>query len=97
MEFDEALISVWKQALVDKLSSVEVDHKKCPVRTTAKRKLKQIDLSSTDEIFAAWSRIQIRNPVGLKQREMARRSCSFWKLQIHCRGCGRRSENLQMM
>jgi hypothetical protein len=43
MEFDEALISVWKQALVDKLSSVEVDHKKCPVRTTAKRKLKQID------------------------------------------------------
>lgn len=43
MEFDEALISVWKQALVDKLSSVEVDHKKVPVRTTAKRKLKQID------------------------------------------------------
>jgi hypothetical protein len=43
MEFDEALISVWKQALVDKLSSVEVDHKKFPVRTTAKRKLKQID------------------------------------------------------
>ena len=43
MEFDEALISVWKQALVDKLSSVEVDHKKCQVRTTAKRKLKQID------------------------------------------------------
>ena len=37
------LISVWKQALVDKLSSVEVDHKKCPVRATAKRKLKQID------------------------------------------------------
>ena len=43
MTFEEALISVWQQALVDKSSTAEVGGRKYPVRATAKRKLKQID------------------------------------------------------
>jgi len=43
MTFEETLISVWRQSLVDKSLSIEVDGKQLPVRTTAKRKLKQID------------------------------------------------------
>jgi len=43
MTFEEALVSVWQQALVDKSSTVEVDGRKYPVRSTAKRKLNQID------------------------------------------------------
>jgi len=43
MTFEEALIAVWRQSLIDGSSTVEVDGKKYPVRTTAKRKLKQID------------------------------------------------------
>jgi len=48
MTFEEALISVWRQTLVDKSSTVEVDGKKYPVRSTAKRKLKQIDFVFDD-------------------------------------------------
>ena len=43
MTLEEALVSVWRQTLVDKSSTVEVERKKFPVRSTAKRKLKQID------------------------------------------------------
>ena len=43
MTFDEVLVSVWRQSLMDKSSAVEIDGKKFPVRATAKRKLKQID------------------------------------------------------
>jgi len=43
MTFEETLVTVWRQSLVDNSSTVEVCGKKYPVRTTAKRKLKQID------------------------------------------------------
>ena len=42
---EETLISVWRQALIDGANSVEVDGKSYPVRTTSRRKLKQIDFS----------------------------------------------------
>ena len=45
MTLEEVLVSVWRQSLVDKASSVELDGKKYPVRATAKRKLKQIDFA----------------------------------------------------
>jgi len=43
MTFEAALISVWRQSLVDNASSVELDGQKFPVRTTAKQILKQVD------------------------------------------------------
>jgi len=48
MTFEESLISVWRQSLVDNASSVELDGRKFPVRTTAIQKLKQIDFLFED-------------------------------------------------
>jgi hypothetical protein len=42
-DLDEILVSVWRQTLVDGAKSVEIDGKKYPVKTTAKRHLKQVD------------------------------------------------------
>jgi hypothetical protein len=42
-ELQEVLVSVWRQSLVDGAKSVEIDGKKYPVKTTAKRHLKQVD------------------------------------------------------
>jgi hypothetical protein len=42
---EEALISVWRQALVEKASSVKLDGRENPVRRTPKRGLVQVDFS----------------------------------------------------
>ena len=42
-DLESTLLSVWKQALVDKKKTVEVDGETYPVRQTAKSKLKQVD------------------------------------------------------
>lgn len=40
---EEALLSVWQQALVDEVARVEIDGKIYPVRRTSQRKLRQVD------------------------------------------------------
>ena len=40
---DEILVSVWRQALIDGAKVVALDGNKYPVRTTANRKLRQVD------------------------------------------------------
>jgi hypothetical protein len=40
---EEVLVSVWRQTLVDGAKHVLIDGKKYPVKTTAKRGLKQVD------------------------------------------------------
>ena len=47
-DLEEVLVSVWKQALVEGLKFVQIDHEKYPVRTTAKRRLKQVDFRFED-------------------------------------------------
>jgi hypothetical protein len=42
-DLGEVLVSVWRQALVDGAKYVEIDGKKSPVKTTPKRRLKQVD------------------------------------------------------
>ena len=42
-EFDEALLSVWRQALVDSAKTVTLGGERYPVRRTAKHKLAQVD------------------------------------------------------
>jgi hypothetical protein len=41
--FEETLIEVWRQALVENTKTVELGTKTCPVRCTAKRGLRQVD------------------------------------------------------
>jgi hypothetical protein len=42
-ELDDALLSVWRQALVEGAKRVRVAHDTYPVRRTAKNKLAQVD------------------------------------------------------
>ena len=42
-QLEEILVKVWRQTLVDGAKSVEIDGKKYPVKTTAKRRLKLVD------------------------------------------------------
>ena len=42
-EFQEVLVSVWRQTLVDGAKFVQIDGEKYPVRETSRRRLKQVD------------------------------------------------------
>jgi hypothetical protein len=48
-EFDAAVLSVWRQALVEKSRSVSLEGETYPVRRTAKHKLAQIDFEFSGE------------------------------------------------
>jgi hypothetical protein len=43
LSFEEALIEVWPQTLVDNVKSVELGSERYPVRSTPKRGLRQVD------------------------------------------------------
>ncbi len=50
-EFDAAVLSVWRQALVEKSRSVTLDGAVYSVRRTAKHKLAQVDFELSGEPF----------------------------------------------
>src|SRR6266478_576933 len=43
LSFEQALIDVWRQALVENSKTVELGTERFPVRTTPKRGLRQVD------------------------------------------------------
>jgi hypothetical protein len=43
LDLQEVLVNVWQQTLVDGAKHIELDDHKYPVKTTAKRRLKQVD------------------------------------------------------
>jgi hypothetical protein len=43
MSLEDALATVWRQALVENRTTVSLEEENFPVRSTAKRRLKQID------------------------------------------------------
>ncbi len=43
MTLDEALLSVWRQALEENLNLVELEGRRFPVRRTQRRRLRQVD------------------------------------------------------
>src|SRR2546429_3993385 len=43
MSLEDALLNVWRQSLVENKKTVTLEEESFPVRSTAKRKLKQID------------------------------------------------------
>ncbi len=49
LTLEEAMTSVWRQALVDKAKVVELAGKTYPVRATAKRGLRQVDFAFEGE------------------------------------------------
>jgi len=49
--FDDALVTVWRQALVEDLKTVTLDSRSYPVRTTPNKKLRQVDFEYQGESF----------------------------------------------
>lgn len=49
MKLEEALVAVWRQALVENKREVELDGRRFAVRRTPKRGLRQIDLTLEGE------------------------------------------------
>jgi hypothetical protein len=47
-ELSEALVSVWRQTLVDGAKHVEIEGHSYPVKTTSRRRLKQVDFRFED-------------------------------------------------
>jgi hypothetical protein len=43
MKLEDALASVWRQALVENANLVELEGRRYPVRRTARRRLRQVD------------------------------------------------------
>ena len=43
MTHEEAILSVWRQSLLEGLKTVRLRNEQFPVRSTAKQKLKQVD------------------------------------------------------
>ncbi len=51
MTFEEALVAVWRHALVENARAVELDGRRFPVTRTAKRGLRQVDFTFQDREF----------------------------------------------
>jgi hypothetical protein len=49
--FDEVLIAVWRQALVDRSSTVTIDGQSFPARKTASKRLVEIDFNFEGESY----------------------------------------------
>ena len=45
MTLEETLLEIWRQALVEGAAAVELDGRRIPVRSTAKRRLKEVDFT----------------------------------------------------
>lgn len=45
MTLEEILLAIWRQALVDDAPQVAVGDRTCPVRRTAKRRLREVDFT----------------------------------------------------
>jgi hypothetical protein len=49
MSFEETLISVWREALVDGVEKIELNGQLFPVRRTPKKRLRQVDFDLDGE------------------------------------------------
>jgi hypothetical protein len=69
-EFDETLLAVWRQALVERAKRVRVGESSYPVRSTARRKLAQVDFEFAGQAIRGLE----QNPAtGSRWAELARK------------------------
>ena len=72
-ELGDALISVWRQALLDGVRHVRLGDDTYPVRRTAKNKLAQVDFEVAGRQYEDWSRTRPQAPGGRKWRRKEQR------------------------
>ena len=74
MKLDELLLEVWRQVLVEGTSSVEIDGRPYRVRTTPKRRLKEVDFTYEGRSLRG---IEQNPETGSRWAEMARRGAKI--------------------
>src|SRR5256885_16174648 len=78
-ELDEAMVSVWRQALVERAKRVKVGDVVYPVRSTAKRSLAQVDFEFAGRAIRGLE----QNPAtGSRWAEMARKGAKVMQFLI---------------
>jgi len=71
---EETLLEIWRQALVEGSSEIEVDGRRLRVRPTAKRRLKEVDFSFEGRRLRG---IEQNPETGSRWAEMARRGAKI--------------------
>ena len=71
--FEQTLVEVWRQALVENAKTVALGADRFPVRRTPKKGLRQVDLVFKGNEIRGWSRIRRRNPAGHNWHDPARK------------------------
>jgi len=69
MTLEEAMVKVWRVALVEGAAEVELDGKKFAVRETPRKRLREVDFVFEGQALRGWSRIRRRNRGGRHWRE----------------------------
>jgi|SRR5216684_6425172 len=78
-DLDAALLSVWRQALVEKRKRVQVGDDSYPVQSTAKRKLTQVDFEFAGQRIRGLE----QNPAtGSRWAELARKGAKVMQFLI---------------
>jgi hypothetical protein len=73
LSFEQALIEVWRQTLVENANTVVLGQERYPVRWTPKRRLKQVDFVFEEKRFAIWNRTPRLSPDGRRWHGQARK------------------------
>ena len=76
ISLEEALLTVYEQSLIENKKTVTLEDHNFPVRSTAKRKLKQIDFQFDGR--PATSRTEPRYEVAGQRSETGKKQCNSW-------------------
>jgi hypothetical protein len=81
-QLEDILIGVWRQALVDGGKFVQIDSERYPVRTTSKRRLKQVDFVFEDKEIRGVEQNPLRNGAGRQKGDAV-----FGEREVYRSGC----------
>ena len=71
--FEQALIEVWRQVLIENAKVVELDEKRYPVRVTPQKSLRQVDFVFDGNEIRGLEQNQTRNHAGHNWHGLAKR------------------------
>jgi hypothetical protein len=69
--FEQTLVDVWRQVLVENADVVELGAERYPIRLTPKRRLRQVDFVFDGNKIRGLEQNPERNPVGHKWHDPA--------------------------
>lgn len=78
MTLEEAIVKVWREALVEAAAEVELEGRKFAVRKTPRKRLREVDFEFEGQPCAGWSRIRTLSRGGRNWRDRGTGRCTFF-------------------